>query len=90
MTNLTQKKVKFEWGDKQEAAFQLLKQKLCSAPILALPEGSEDFIVYYDATIKGLGVVLMQRENVISYASRQLKIHEKNYTTHDLELGAVV
>ncbi|GJX28922.1 putative reverse transcriptase domain-containing protein [Tanacetum coccineum] len=89
MTKLTQKKVKFEWGDKQEAAFQLLKQKLCSAPILALPEGSEDFIVYCDASKKGLGAVLMQREKVISYASRQLKIHEKNYTTHDLELGAV-
>ncbi|GJS67568.1 putative reverse transcriptase domain-containing protein [Tanacetum coccineum] len=77
-------------GDKQEAAFQLLKQKLCSAPILALPEGSEDFIAYCDASKKGLGAVLMQREKVISYASRQLKIHEKNYTTHDLELGAVV
>ncbi|GJT13797.1 putative reverse transcriptase domain-containing protein [Tanacetum coccineum] len=88
MTKLTQKKVKFEWGDKQETAFQLLKQKLCSAPILALPEGSEDFIVYCDASIKGLGVVLMQREKVIAYASRQLKIHEKNYMTHDLELGA--
>ncbi|GJV55072.1 putative reverse transcriptase domain-containing protein [Tanacetum coccineum] len=86
MTKLTQKKVKFEWGDKQEAAFQLLKQKLCSAPILALPEGSEDFIAYCDASKKGLGAVLMQREKVISYASRQLKIHEKNYTTHDLEL----
>ncbi|GKE92470.1 putative reverse transcriptase domain-containing protein [Tanacetum coccineum] len=90
MTKLTQKKVKFEWGDKQEVAFQLLKQKLCSAPILALPEGSEDFVVYCDASIKGLGAVLMQREKVISYVSRQLKIHEKNYTTHDLELGAVV
>nr|GEX57642.1 putative reverse transcriptase domain-containing protein [Tanacetum cinerariifolium] len=121
MTKLTQKKVKFEWGDKQEAAFQLLKQKLCSAPIFVLPEGSEDFIVYCDASNKGLGAVLMQREKVISYASRhedfivycdasnkglgavlmqrekvisyasrQLKIHEKNYTTHDLELGAVV
>ncbi|GJX11453.1 putative reverse transcriptase domain-containing protein [Tanacetum coccineum] len=90
MTKLTQKKVKFEWGDKQETAFQLLKQKLCSAPILALLEGSEDFIVYCDASIKGLGAVLMQREKVIAYASRQLKIHEKNYTTHDLELGAVV
>ncbi|GJY26517.1 putative reverse transcriptase domain-containing protein [Tanacetum coccineum] len=88
MTKLTQKKVKFEWGDKQETAFQLLKQKLCSAPILALPEGSEDFIVYCDASIKGLGAVLMKREKVIAYASRQLKIHEKNYTTHDLELGA--
>ncbi|GJR37398.1 putative reverse transcriptase domain-containing protein [Tanacetum coccineum] len=60
------------------------------APILALPEGSEDFIAYCDASKKGLGAVLMQREKVISYASRQLKIHEKNYTTHDLELGAVV
>nr|GFC58970.1 reverse transcriptase domain-containing protein [Tanacetum cinerariifolium] len=66
MTKLTQKKVKFEWGVKQEAAFQLLKQKLCSAPILALPEGSEDFIVYCDASNKGLGVVLMQRENALS------------------------
>nr|GFA23868.1 hypothetical protein [Tanacetum cinerariifolium] len=90
MTKLTQKKVKFEWGDKQEAAFQLLKQKLCSAPILAIPDGCEDFIVYCDASNKGLGAVLMQREKVISYASRQLKIHEKNYTTHDLELGAVI
>ncbi|GJV43903.1 putative reverse transcriptase domain-containing protein [Tanacetum coccineum] len=62
MTKLTQKKVKFVWGDKQEAAFQLLKQKLCSAPILALPEGSEDFIAYCDASKKGLGAVLMQRE----------------------------
>ncbi|GJX29086.1 putative reverse transcriptase domain-containing protein [Tanacetum coccineum] len=90
MTKLTQKKVKFEWGDKQETTFQLLKQKLCSAPILALPEGSEDFIVYCDASIKGLGAVLMKREKVIAYASRQLKFHEKNYTTHDLELGTVV
>nr|GFC61386.1 putative reverse transcriptase domain-containing protein [Tanacetum cinerariifolium] len=90
MTKLTQKKVKFKWGDKQEAAFQLLKQKLCSALILALPDRSEDFIVYCDASNKRLGAVLMQREKVISYASRQLKIHKKNYTTHDLELGAVV
>ncbi|GKC99597.1 putative reverse transcriptase domain-containing protein, partial [Tanacetum coccineum] len=90
MTKLTQKKIKFEWSDKAEAAFQLIKQKLCSAPILALPEGNEDFIAYCDASIKGLGAVLMQREKVIAYASRQLKIHEKNYTTHDLELGVVV
>ncbi|GJY70406.1 putative reverse transcriptase domain-containing protein [Tanacetum coccineum] len=75
---------------KVEAAFQLLKKKLCSAPILALPEGSENFVVYCDASRKGLGVVLMQREKVIAYASRELKIHEKNYTTHDLELGAVI
>ncbi|GJV17307.1 putative reverse transcriptase domain-containing protein [Tanacetum coccineum] len=84
------KKVKFDWGDKQEAAFQLLKEKLCSAPILALPERSENFIVYCDALHKRLGVVLMKNEKVIAYASRQQKIHEKNYTTHDLELGAVV
>ncbi|GKE59556.1 putative reverse transcriptase domain-containing protein, partial [Tanacetum coccineum] len=62
MTKLTQKGVKFDWGDKHEAAFQLLKQKLCSAPILALPEGSKDFVVYCDASHKGLGDVLIQRE----------------------------
>ncbi|GJU37264.1 putative reverse transcriptase domain-containing protein [Tanacetum coccineum] len=90
MTKLTQKNVKFDWSKKVEAAFQLLKQKLCSAPILALPEGNENFVVYGDASRKGLGAVLMQREKVIAYASRQLNIHEKNYTTHDLELGAVV
>nr|GEX76117.1 hypothetical protein [Tanacetum cinerariifolium] len=87
---LTQKSVKFNWSEKAKVAFQLLKQKLCSAPILALPEGSENFVVYCDASHKGLGAVLMQKEKVIAYASRQLKILEKNYTTHDLELGAVV
>ncbi|GKD38100.1 putative reverse transcriptase domain-containing protein [Tanacetum coccineum] len=90
MTKLTKKKVAFEWGDKQEAAFQTLKSKLCSAPVLALPQGAENFIVYCDASHKGLGAVLMKNEKVIAYASRQLKIHEKNYTTHDLELGAIV
>ncbi|GKE99091.1 putative reverse transcriptase domain-containing protein, partial [Tanacetum coccineum] len=90
MIKLTQKGIKFDWGEKEENAFQLIKQKLCSAPIMALPEGSEDFVVYCDASHKGLGVVLMQREKVIAYASRQLKFHEKNYTTHDLELGSVV
>nr|GEU32550.1 putative reverse transcriptase domain-containing protein [Tanacetum cinerariifolium] len=64
--------------------------KLCSAPILALPERSKDFLVYRNASHKRLGVVLMRREKVIAYASRQLKIHEKNYTTHDLELGSIV
>ncbi|GJT12667.1 putative reverse transcriptase domain-containing protein [Tanacetum coccineum] len=90
MMKLTQKGIKFDWGENEENPFQLIKQKLCSAPILALPEGSEDFVVYYDASHKGLGAVLMQREKVIAYASRQLKVHEKNYTTHDLELGSVV
>nr|GEU81395.1 reverse transcriptase domain-containing protein [Tanacetum cinerariifolium] len=87
LTNLTQKKVSFEWGNKQEATLHTLKNKLCSAPILALPQEAENFIVYCDALHKGLGVVLMQNEKVIAYASRQLKIHEKIYTTHDLELG---
>ncbi|GJS37406.1 putative reverse transcriptase domain-containing protein [Tanacetum coccineum] len=89
MTNLTQKGVKFDWGDKQEAASQLFKQKLCSAPIMALPEGSKDFIVYCVASHKGLGDVVMQKEKLISYASRQLEIHEENYTTHELKLGSL-
>nr|GFC95764.1 reverse transcriptase domain-containing protein [Tanacetum cinerariifolium]GFC95776.1 reverse transcriptase domain-containing protein [Tanacetum cinerariifolium] len=62
LTKLTQKGINFDWGEKEENAFQLIKQKLCSAPILALPKGREDFVVYYDASHKGLGVVLMQRE----------------------------
>nr|GEU56166.1 retrotransposon protein, putative, Ty3-gypsy subclass [Tanacetum cinerariifolium] len=66
-----------------------LSKKLCSAPILELPEGSENFVVYCDASHKGLGTMLKQKERVIAYASRQLKIHEKNYMTYDLELGAV-
>nr|GEY29640.1 putative reverse transcriptase domain, ribonuclease H-like domain, aspartic peptidase domain protein [Tanacetum cinerariifolium] len=74
----------------KEEAFQTLKNNLCDAPILTLPDGVEDFIVYCDASNQGLGCVLMQRGKVIAYASRQLKIHEKNYTMHDLELGAVV
>ncbi|GJV71230.1 putative reverse transcriptase domain-containing protein [Tanacetum coccineum] len=76
-------------GEEQESAFQLLKQKLYEAPILALPEGNDDFVIYCDASLQGLGAVLTQREKVITYASRQLKPHEENYTTHDLELGAV-
>ncbi|GJX99053.1 putative reverse transcriptase domain-containing protein [Tanacetum coccineum] len=84
------KNKKYIWGEDEESAFQLLIQKLCEAPILALPEGNDNFIVYCDASHQGLGAVLMQREKVIAYASRQLKPHEENYTTHDLELGAVV
>ncbi|GKA59301.1 putative reverse transcriptase domain-containing protein, partial [Tanacetum coccineum] len=90
LTSLTQKNKKYEWGAKQEEAFQTLKDNLCNAPILSLPDGIEDFVVYCDASNQGLGCVLMQRGKVIAYASRQLKIHENNYTTHDLELGAVV
>ncbi|GJW18025.1 putative reverse transcriptase domain-containing protein [Tanacetum coccineum] len=90
LIELTQKNKKYIWGEDQEAAFQLLKQKLCEALILALPEGNDDFVIYCDASLQGLGDVLMQREKVIAYASRQLKSHKENYTTHDLELGAVV
>ncbi|GKD71661.1 putative reverse transcriptase domain-containing protein [Tanacetum coccineum] len=86
----TEKDKKYEWGREEDEAFELLKQKLCSAPILALPEGMEDFVVYCDASLKGYGAVLMQREKVIAYASRQLKTRKENYTTYDLELGAVV
>ncbi|GJY62735.1 putative reverse transcriptase domain-containing protein, partial [Tanacetum coccineum] len=77
-------------GRKGRERLSVNKAKAVGAPILALPEGSEDFVVYYDASHKGLGAVLMQREKVIAYASRQLKVYENNYTTHDLELGSVV
>ncbi|GJX87697.1 putative reverse transcriptase domain-containing protein [Tanacetum coccineum] len=90
LTILTQKCKTFDWGEEQELAFQTLKDKLCNAPVLALPDGPKDFVVYCDASGIGLGCVLMQRGKVIAYASRQLKIYEKKYTTHDLELGAVV
>ncbi|GKA25127.1 putative reverse transcriptase domain-containing protein [Tanacetum coccineum] len=89
LTKLTQKNKKYEWGKEEEEAFQTLKQKLCSAPILALPEGTEDFMVYCDASLKGYGAVLMQREKVIAYASRQLKDMKIISTTQALELGAI-
>ncbi|GKG41444.1 putative reverse transcriptase domain-containing protein, partial [Tanacetum coccineum] len=82
LTILTQKSKTFDWGEEQKTTFQTLKDKLCNAPVLALADGPEDFVVYC--------CILMQRGKVIAYASRYLKIHEKNYTTHDLELGAVV
>ncbi|GJY42240.1 putative reverse transcriptase domain-containing protein [Tanacetum coccineum] len=87
---MTLKDKKYEWGKEEEEAFQTLKQKLCNAPILALPKGTDDFVVYCNASLKGYGSVLLQREKVIAYASRQLKVHDENYTTHDFELGAVV
>ncbi|GKD88536.1 putative reverse transcriptase domain-containing protein [Tanacetum coccineum] len=90
LTKLTQKNKKYKWGIEEDEAFQTLKHKLCSAPILALTEGAKNFVVYCDASHKGYRDVLMQREKVIVYASRQLKKHEENYMTHDLELGAVV
>ncbi|GJR91831.1 putative reverse transcriptase domain-containing protein, partial [Tanacetum coccineum] len=101
MTKLTQKKVKFEWGDKQEAAFQLLKQKLCSAPILALPEGSEDFIAYCDASKKGLGVTEARKpENIKNEDVRGMLVEntknpegirtEKVKAEHQRPLGLLV
>nr|GEZ59004.1 putative reverse transcriptase domain-containing protein [Tanacetum cinerariifolium] len=89
LTKLTQKNKKFDWGADEDEAFQKLKRDLCSTLILALPEGSDDFVVYCDVSLKGYGALLMQRDKVIAYASRQLKTHEENYTTHDLELGVV-
>ncbi|KAI3740651.1 hypothetical protein L2E82_31121 [Cichorium intybus] len=90
LTKLTRKGVKFEWGAEQEKAFETLKEKLCDAPVLTLSEGTEDFVVYSDASNRGLGCVLMQRGKVIAYASRQLKEPETRYATHDLELAAIV
>ncbi|WRX18080.1 Reverse transcriptase domain - like 10 [Theobroma cacao] len=90
LTRLTRKGVKFVWDDVCENRFQELKNWLTSAPVLTLPVSGKGFVVYSDASKLGLGCVLMQDEKVIAYASRQLKKHEANYPTHDLELAAVV
>ena len=90
MTKLTPKKEKFQWSLDCEKSFQELKDHFTKAPVLTLPEGLDEFVVYCDASRFGLGCVLMQNGKVIAYASRQLKVHEKNYPTHDLELAAVV
>ncbi|TYK22470.1 retrotransposon protein, putative, Ty3-gypsy subclass [Cucumis melo var. makuwa] len=90
LTSLTRKNAKFEWSEKCEQSFQELKKRLVTAPILALPVTGKDYVIYCDASRLGLGCVLMQDGNLIVYASRQLKEHECNYPTHDLELAAVV
>ncbi|WVZ97890.1 LOW QUALITY PROTEIN: hypothetical protein U9M48_043393 [Paspalum notatum var. saurae] len=90
MTELLKDKVSFEWNNKHEKSFQCLKDKLTTTPVLTLPDLQKDFVVYCDASRQGLGCVLMQNNHVISYASRQLRVHEENYPTHDLELAAVV
>ncbi|GJZ39854.1 putative reverse transcriptase domain-containing protein [Tanacetum coccineum] len=87
MTPESLKNKTYVWGDKQEEAFRILKDMLCNAPVLALLDGPNDFVVYYDASNQGFGCVLMQRGKMIAYASRHLKIDEKNYITHDLEFG---
>ena len=90
LTQLTRKNQVFVWTTQCEESFQELKRKLTTAPVLVFPKPSEPFTVYCDASLMGLGGVLMQNGQVVAYASRQLKVHEKNYPTHDLELAAVV
>ncbi|KAA0060263.1 ty3-gypsy retrotransposon protein [Cucumis melo var. makuwa] len=90
LTQLTRKGAPFFWSKTCEDSFQNLKQKLVTAPVLTVPDGSGSFLIYSDASEKGLGCVLMQQGKVVAYASRQLKSHEHNYPTHDLELAAVV
>ena len=90
LTALTRKNARFVWTDECEQCFQELKRRLVTAPVLALPTESGIFVTYSDASKKGLGCVLMQNDNVIAYASCQLKLYEQNYPTHDLELAAVV
>jgi hypothetical protein len=89
-SKLTRKEVRFVWSEECEASFRELKERLTSAPVLALPSGTQGFVVYSDASKRGLGCVLMQHGRVIAYASRQLKSHEVNYLVHDLELATVV
>ena len=90
MTRLLQKDVKFEWSEKCQKSFDQLKALLTKAPVLVQPESGKEFVIYSDASLNGLGCVLMQEGKVVAYASRQLKPHEKNYSTHDLELAAIV
>ncbi|KZV24755.1 hypothetical protein F511_14694 [Dorcoceras hygrometricum] len=90
LTSLTKKHAKYEWTPECQAGFEGLKQALMEAPVLAMPSGQGNYVLYTDASKMGLGAVLMQDRRVIAYASRQLKNHEKNYPTHDLELAAVV
>jgi hypothetical protein len=90
LTRLTRKGIKFEWTKDREENFQELKHRLVTAPILVVPTSEIGYTIYYDASKIGLGCVLMQNNKVITYAPRQLKVHEKNYPTHDLELGAII
>ena len=90
MTRLTRKEVKFDWDDRCEEAFQELKRRLTSAPVLIVPDRGQWYTVYCDASRAGLGCVLMQSGRVVAYGSSQLKNHEQNYPTHDMELATVV
>ena len=90
LTKVTRKDVKYDSVDACQQSFEELKSRLTSAPVLALPNGKDGFLVYSDASRQGLGCVLMQNDRVIAYASRHLKNHEENYPSHDLELAVVV
>ena len=90
MTRLTRKEAKFEWNDLCERAFQELKRRVTSASVLIVPEQGQRYIMYCDASKEGMGCVLMQSGRVMDYGSRQLKNHEQNYPTHDMELAAIV
>jgi hypothetical protein len=90
MTALLGNKVEFKWTQKCQEAFEALKEKLTTAPVLVLPDVHKPFSVYCDACYTGLGCVLIQEGRVLAYSSRQLKVHEQNYPIHDLELAAVV
>jgi hypothetical protein len=90
LTRLTRKNVRCEWPKECNESFQELKRRLTAAPVLILPSRTEGFVVYSDASRKGLGCVLMHHGRVVAYASRQLKTHEINYPIHDLELAAIV
>jgi len=90
LIRLTRKDVPFDWDEECEKSFRTLKKMLTKAPVLAIPDLEKRYIVFCDASSKGLGSVLMQGDNVIAYASRQLKTHEENYPTHDLQLAAIV
>ncbi|KAL5744255.1 hypothetical protein ACOSQ2_027371 [Xanthoceras sorbifolium] len=90
LTKLLHKNVRYEWNEKCQTAFEKLKAMLVEAQILVQPISGKDFVVYSDASHNGLGCVLMQDGKVVAYASRQLKTHEQNYPTHDLELAAIV
>ena len=90
MTRLLQKNVRFEWSEKCQARFEKLKAFLTGAPVLAQPTFGKEYVIFSDASLNGLGCVLMQEGKVVAYTSRQLKLHKKNYPTHDLELATIV
>ena len=90
MTRLLQKNVKYEWSEKCQRSFEKLKAFLTEAPVLTQPTCGKEYVIFSDASLNRLGYVLMQEDKVVAYASRQLKPHEKNYPTHDLELDAIV